>query len=292
MAAVTLEQIKKLRELTGAGMTDCKKALEATNGDMEAAVEYLRKKGAAAAAKRVDRSADEGLIWIAENPDHTAAALVEVNCETDFVARNEQFADFARAIAEAALRQKPQTLQELLQASINGKTVEDALNETLAKFGEKIVIKRFSVIETDGYLTSYIHPGNRLGVVVEFNQAPASDEVAQGYRDIAMQIAAMSPLAVGREDLDPAVVEKEKAVYREQVQQQGKPEHIAERIVEGKMNKFYQEVALIEQSFVKNPDITVQKYLEELSEKQGSPVTIRRFWRYQLGEQVEQPVEQ
>ncbi len=291
MATVTVEQIRKLRELTGAGMTDCKKALEASGGDMEAAVEYLRKKGAAAAAKRIDRSADEGLVWIVENAEHTAAALVEVNCETDFVARNEQFAAFVEAVAKAALAQKPQTEAELLQAPIDGKTVEDALNETLAKFGEKIVIKRFAVIETDGYFATYVHPGNRLGVIVEFNRPPANEEVAQGYRDIAMQIAAMSPLAVSRQDLDPAVVEKERAVYREQVQQQGKPEHIAERIVEGKLNKFYQEVALIEQSFVKNPDITVQKYLDELSAKQGAPVEIRRFWRYQLGEQVAQPVE-
>lgn len=288
---VSVEQIKKLRELTGAGMADCKKALEETGGDLQKAVEYLRKKGAAAAAKRVDRSANEGVIWIAEDEEHKAAAIVEINCETDFVSRNEQFLQFAQMVAQAILRKKPQTMEQLLKTALNGKTVEDGLNEALAKFGEKILIKRFDLIQTDGYLTTYIHPGNRLGVVVEFNTVPKTQELATRFRDIAMQIAAMSPLAVRREDIAPDIVERERAVYREQLQQQGKPESIIDRIVEGKLTKFYQEVSLYEQSFVKNPDLSVQEYLKALSEEQGEPVQIRRFWRYQLGEEVLQPVE-
>ncbi len=276
--AVSSELVKKLRDKTGAGMMDCKKALDESNGDVEKAIEILRKKGAATAAKRADKAANEGIVVSKISDDAKHGILVEINCETDFVARGEDFVTFANSVAQIVFDKSPKTVEELLTLSHpNGKTVADALSDLVGKVGEKIEIRRIFNLNADGaFLESYIHMGSKLGVLVEFaaEYTPANKVIA---RDIAMQVAAMNPIVVSRDKVSKDVLDKEVEIYRQQAKNEGKPEQIAEKIATGRLEKYFQEVVLLEQSFIKDAGKAVKDLL--------SPnVTVKQFKRFQLGE--------
>jgi elongation factor Ts len=280
---ITSELIRKLREKTGAGMMDCKRALEATNGDMDAAIEHLRKKGAAVAAKRADRSAREGMIVTRVLPDGKTGVIVEVNCETDFVGKSADFTEFVGAVADAVAAQKPAAGTSLdgLRAA-NGKTVADLRNDLLAKVGEKIDVRRFAVMETkDGTIFSYTHLGSKIGVLVEctgLGTDPAGTAVG---RDVAMQIAAMNPMTIARDGVPKDVLAREMDIYKTQAANEGKPAAIQEKIATGRLEKFYQEVCLVEQIFIKDGAKTIKDYLAE-----SGGATVRQFQRFHLGEET------
>jgi len=280
---ITAQQVRSLREQTGAGMMDCKKALMEAEGDFEKAVELLRKRGAAMAAKRADREAKEGIVLssVEGNEGH----MVEVNCETDFVARSDDFIAFANRVLDVIKSGAPASVEELLTLSDNTGTVADALNEATAKIGEKLHIKRFASYRAGkGVVVDYIHPGSKLGVLLELSvEGSPAAELNEVGRNIAMQIAAMNPLAVSRDDLTPDVVEKEKDIYRQQALESGKPENIVDRIVEGRMQKFYQENCLLEQTFIRDNNQTVKEYVEDVSKKLGVPIGVARYHRFQIG---------
>ncbi len=267
--------------MTGAGMADCKKALEESNGDMTSAVEYLRKRGAASAAKRADRSTNEGLVIAKTLESGKAASMVEINCETDFVARNDEYVEYVNTVAQAVLDHNPASEADLLAISAGDKTIGDYTNEILAKFSERVILKRFARIATDGYVVAYMHPGNKLGVLVEFNAEPSSDAARGLMRDIAMQVAAMNPSFVGREQVDQPTLDKEKEIYIQQAIQEGKKPDIAERVASGRMEKYYQENCLVEQTFVKDSGNTISEVLKQI----GPDVQVVQFLRYHLGDQ-------
>ncbi len=278
--AVTAEQVKKLRDMTGAGMGDCKKALEEAAGSEQEAVEILRKKGAASAAKRADRVAKEGVIATAVSSDGKKAAITELNCETDFVARNDSFVSFAQDIANAALAASPKSQDEFNNAKLpNGATIADEVGAQTGRVGEKLDARRFNILEAGGAVVSYIHPGAKLGVLVGI-EGVSGDKANGVGRDIAMQIAAMNPMSLNRESMDKTVIEKELDIYRTQLRNEGKKEEMIDRIAAGKLEKFYQDSALLEQSFIKDASKSVKDILKEA----GDGVTVSGFIRLQLGE--------
>jgi len=280
---VTAQMVKDLRDKTGAGMADCKKALDEANGDMSAAIDVLRKRGAASAAKRADRSTNEGLIVAKTSADNKSAAIVEINCETDFVARNEEFMEFASQIGDAVLAHNYTSVDEILAVNIGGKTLGDLYNEMLAKFSERIGIKRFTRIETSsGTIASYIHAGSKLAVLLEIN-AVANEKGLALMRDIAMQVAAMNPMFIDRSTVNTEAIDKEIEIYREQAILEGKKPEIADRVATGRLEKFYQEQCLVEQSFVKDSSKTINDVVKEISAEVGSDVKILSFYRYFLG---------
>jgi elongation factor Ts len=280
MAEVTASLVKELRDKTGAGMADCKRALDESNGDMTTAIEWLRKRGAASAAKRADRESNEGVVVTRTSADGKTAAIVEVNCETDFVARNEEFVNFANIIADTVLANDVKTDEDIWNVSIGEKTIGNLRDEILAKFSERIELRRFERISTNGTIAEYIHAGNRLAVLVEFNADVTADTSKPLVRDVAMQVAAMQPAYVNRDQVDDAAIKKEIEIYKQQAIAEGKKEEIAERVATGRLEKFYGEMCLIEQAFVKDPKKTVSDVLKEL----GSNVTVVSFRRYALGE--------
>ena len=285
--AVTLELVKDLREQTGAGMADCKKALDESSGDMQGAIEYLRKRGAASAAKRSDRTTNEGSIVTKVSADGKKAAIVEINCETDFVALNEEFVKFTDAVISAVLSHNPANEEALLSVDLGDKKLGDLLNEMLAKFSERIVIKRFELVEAKtngGAVVEYNHTGNKLAVLLEVTAAPTNDALRAQMRDVAMQVAAMSPRFVRREEVDNSTLDKEKEIYTQQAIEQGKKPEIAEKVAQGRVEKFYQEFCLVEQTFVKDSGKTVTDVLKEMSAVAGAPVDVVSFRRYFLGE--------
>lgn len=273
--AITAAMVKDLREKTGAGMMDCKKALNETNGDMQKAIDYLREKGIAKAAKKSGRIAAEGAVAAYVSADKKFGALVEVNCETDFTANNENFRALSKTITEHVAKNNFKDLDEL-NASIveGGKTVNDLVTEATATIGEKISVRRFVKYATEGKITSYIHMGGKIGVLVELSGG--SDELG---KDVAMQIAAANPSAIDRKSVDAAELEHEKEVLRKQALEEGKPEKIVEKMVIGRINKFYKEVCLVEQEFVKDNEKTVKDILKD--------VKVLNFTRYLLGEGIE-----
>lgn len=276
--AITSEQIKVLREKSGAGMMDCKRALEEAGGDFDKAIEILRKKGAATAQKRADKLAKEGAIVTRISDDGKTGVVVEVNCETDFVARGADFINFANTVAEVIAKQKPSTTEQVMNLpAASGKTVAQMLNDLLAKIGEKIEVRRFTIYTTqNGLLGGYTHMGSKIGVLVEL-EGTVSNDGAVLSRDVAMQIAAMNPQYIRREEVSKEVVERELEIYRTQARNEKKPEQILDRIAAGRLEKFYQEVCLLEQTFIKDPSKTVKDML-------GSKLTVRRFQRFHLGE--------
>ncbi|MGA1249127.1 MAG: translation elongation factor Ts [Candidatus Kapaibacteriota bacterium] len=282
--SITPQMVKDLRDKTGAGMADCKKALDESQGNMEEAIEILRKRGAASAAKRADRSANEGIIIAKTSADGSKSVIVEVNCETDFVARNEEFVKYAEEIANALLNNDVKDEESLMAVNIGGKTLLDLHNEILAKFSEKIGVKRFEVIKAEGFVADYIHAGSRLGVLVETNIKNAVEEAKALLRDIAMQIAAMNPGYIKREDVQTGALEKEIEIYRDKAIQEGKNPEIADRIAKGQIEKFYQEQCLLEQSFVKDSKKTVNDILNEIAKLTGEQASVLSFRRYFLGE--------
>ncbi|MGB9665409.1 MAG: translation elongation factor Ts [Ignavibacteria bacterium] len=285
--AITSELVKQLREKTGAGMMDCKKALEETGGDFEKAIEYLRKKGAAVAAKRAERSANEGLVLTRLSEDAKTAAIVELNCETDFVARSEAFVELANKIADHVFANNFQNLDELLNSTINGLTITDLINEAVGKIGEKILLSRFKKVNVvNGSIVDYIHPGSKLGVLVvfEFTKSVPADFRTFG-RDIAMQVAAMKPMTVSRDQVDKNLIEKEIEIYKTQARNEGKPEQVLERIAQGKLEKFYQEVCLLEQPFVKDGSKSVSELIKSYNEANQTDVKIKEFIRFHLADE-------
>lgn len=276
MAQITAALVKELREKSGAGMMDCKKALAETNGDFEAAVELLRKKGQKVADKRADRDAKEGLILSKVSEDAKKAVAIEVNCETDFVARNEDFQARANSFLNAAYEGDINNIDDLLKVEVEGKAIETHLKEMIGTIGEKIEISNVVLVNTDGTIIDYIHAGNQLGVLAEFDGDVENEDVA---RDVAMQVAAMNPLAVTRDEVDATTVEKELEIAKEQLINEGKPAEIAEKAAQGKLRRFYEERVLLEQKFVKDNGVSVKQYLE-----QNNTPLVKSFHRIQLGE--------
>jgi elongation factor Ts len=281
---ITAAQVNELRKKTGAGMMDCKKALVEANGDMQKAIEVLRKKGAAVAAKRAEKSANEGLVLTKVSDDRMTAAIVEVNCETDFVAKSEDFVNFAQTVLDEVYNTKPKSIEELIE---NNSNVKNILDDVLGKVGEKVEISRFNNENlTDGMLEDYIHPGSKLGVLVKFSDVSNGiDELSILAKDFAMQIAAMSPICVNREEVPKETIEKEMEIYKELARKEGKPENILEKIVQGRLNKFYQENVLIEQAFIKDNSKTVGDLLKEFNSKHNTEAKISLFHRYHLGDE-------
>ncbi len=283
--SITLEQIKTLRDQTGAGMADVKKALTESDGDMEAAVAYLRKRGAASAAKRADRDSNEGLILTKTSDDMHTGAIVEVNCETDFVARNDEFTAFANNVLNVVYNEGPADVEAIKAAAIEGgKTIGDAYNEQLAKFSERILIGRFRRVADVPCVVTYTHVGNKLGVMLEADGAPADEAGQNLLRDIAMQIAAMSPGYVDRDAVDADVIAKEMEIYTEQAVATGKPANIAERIAKGRLEKYFQENCLVDQTFVKDSGKTVAEVLAGVKTASGDSIKITGFKRFSLGD--------
>lgn len=283
---ITAQTVKELREKTGAGMADCKKALEEAGGDMQAAIEWLRKRGAASVAKRADREANEGIVLAKTSADGKIGAIVEVNCETDFVGRNEEFVAFANAICDAVLSTPYASEDELWNATHDGKTLANLRDEILAKFSEKIGLRRYARVATDGFVTDYNHAGSRLGVLIEFAGTSGADDLKPHMRDVAMQIAAMQPLVVERSQVDTSMLEKEIEIYKQQAIQEGKKEDIAERIAQGRLGKFYEENVLLEQVFVKDSSKKVSDVVAEISKVAGADVKVVSFLRYNLGDKI------
>lgn len=283
---ITAELVKTLREKTDAGMMDCKKALKETGGDLEAAVAYLRQKGLAVASKRAGRTTSEGAIWASIAPDHKSGTLLEVNCETDFVAKTPAFVDLGTKLTEHLAAVALETVEELLTQPCPHDpklSVTDYLNETIAKTGESIRIRHFTRYQGD-LVTAYIHHGGKIGVMLELSGGGAAPEAQAAAKDLAMQVAATSPMAVGREEILPELVAKEKAIYEAQAKESGKPDKIIEKMVVGRLEKFYKEVCLVEQTFVKNQDLTVRQFLKEVGAKLGGKeLKVKRFIRYQVG---------
>jgi elongation factor Ts len=278
MSTITASDVKRLRETTGVGMMDCKKALQEANGDFEVAIEILRKKGQKVAAKRAEREAKEGAIAAATTDDNTAGVLVEVNSETDFVARNEEFTTFADRVARLALRERRADLESLLASDFEGgRTLEQAVTDMTGKIGEKIDVRRFVVIEAESgnSVVTYIHPGAKLGVLVEMKGSGQGAEEAG--RDVAMQAAAMNPVAARREDVPQEVQQKELEIGREAARNEGKPENILDRIAQGKLERYFKDNVLIEQPFVKDSSKTVRQRLDEAG------TDLVRFVRFALG---------
>ena len=274
MATVTAAMVKELRERTGAGMMDCKKALAETNGDMSKAADYLREKGIAKAAKKSGRIAAEGAVAAYVSADGKIGAMAEINCETDFTANNENFRALVKEITEQVAKVNPADLDALNESKIGSKKIADLVTEATATIGEKISVRRFVRYETAGKLTSYIHMGGKIGVLVELDGG-----TGELGKDVALQIAAMNPLAIDRDRVDAAELEHEKEILRKQALEEGKPEKIVERMVEGRIKKFYKEVCLVEQEFVKDNEKTVQDILKD--------VKVLNFARFQLGEGIE-----
>jgi elongation factor Ts len=280
MATITAADVKKLRELSGAGMMDCKKALTSVDGDMDAAVDYLRKKGLSAASKKSGRVAAEGTVTAYTND--TAALLLEVNAETDFVSKNDQFNAFVAEVGAIALEQAPADVDALLALSFDAdNTVAEALSQRIATIGENMNIRRFARVESD-VVASYIHGGGRIGVVVNI-KGEASDAVREVARGIAMHVAAVNPLCVSRDDMPADAVEREKAVLSERAIASGKPAAIVDKIIGGQLNKFYAESCLLEQDFVVNSDLKVADALKQ-ADANASIISVVRF---ALGEGIE-----
>ena len=276
MSTITAADVNKLRKQTGAGMMDCKKALQEANGDFEAAVDFLRKKGQKVAAKRGDREANEGLV-IAKTVDGKRATMIVLNCETDFVAKNDDFGAFANSILDLAIENKPSSLDDLKGLNYNGGdlTVADKITEQVGKIGEKIDLSAYEVVEAD-QVVAYNHPGNKLASIVGLNKDTGVEETG---RNVAMQIAAMSPVSVDKDDVSQDIIDRELEVGKEQAREEGKPEEMLEKIATGKLNKFFKENTLLNQQFIKDNKQTVKQYLESIDKD----LTVTGFKRIALG---------
>ena len=289
---ITAKSVKELRDKTGAGMMDCKKALTETNGDVEKAVEVLREKGLAAAAKKAGRVAAEGIVKTFVSEDNKKASIVEVNCETDFVAANEEFVGFAENVAELVANTSVETVEELLNEKLGDATVQETLTALVAKLGENMTVRRFERLSLDnGAIESYIHGGGRIGVLVEVSTEGDANVAKEVAKEVCMQVAAANPLFLNRDSVDQEALEKEKEIYRVQALNEGKPEKIVEKMVMGRIQKYFKEVCLVDQVWVKDGDKTITKLLEEKSKEAGAPMTITKFVRFERGEGIEKKEE-
>lgn len=279
--AITAAQVKDLRERTGAGMMECKKALVETDGDIDVAIENMRKSGAAKADKKAGRVAAEGLLRVQTSDDGKQAAIVEVNCETDFVTKGDDFQNFVDAVAKVALDNQTADIDALLNTAMDdGISVADSCKNLIAKIGENMNVRRVQLIENnDGIVANYLH-GSRIGVVVSLN---GGDETLA--RDVAMHIAATNPQAISADDVDPTLIEKEKDIFTAQAKESGKPDEIIEKMITGRIAKFLKEITLVGQPFVKDPDQTVEKLLK------ANNATVVSFTRFEVGEGIEKKEE-
>ena len=287
MAQITAAMVKELREMTGSGMMECKKALVEAEGDMDAAVDIMRKKGLAAAAKKAGRATNEGAVNAFVSEDAKTGALVEVSCETDFVASNPKFTGFIADVAKVAAEAKPATVEELLAVKMGEETVEAELTELIHVMGENMKIARFTVRSTEaGALSSYIHMGGKIGVLAEFGFEKA--ETAEAFKtfahDVALQIAAAAPICAVREDVPADVVAHEKEIYMAQAAESGKPEAIQEKMAIGRLEKFYKGSVLTEQEFIKDSSMTIKAYAQKVSKELGDTIVVKGFDRLTRGE--------
>jgi len=286
--AISAEQVKQLRDKTGAGMMDCKKALSEADGDFEKAIEILRKKGASVAAKRAERTANEGMVLTKISDDKQTGYMVEVNCETDFVARSDDFRNFADLVLNTVAANNPKTVEELLSMSSDGKFISGQLENLLGKICEKIAVSRF-VIEkaVNGAMVDYIHHGSKLGVLVRADNLGngSQDEMHGILKDVAMQVAAMKPFYVYREEVPETVKAKEIEIYKELAKKEGKPEKMLDKIAEGRLNKFYQENCLFEQAFIKDNAKSVSDLFKEYNKKYSADARLALFHRYHLSDE-------
>ncbi len=293
MAAVTSAMVKELRERTNAGMMDCKKALMASDGDMDKAIDWLREKGLAQAAKKASRIAAEGVVTQYVTPCGCTGVIAEVNCETDFVAKTDNFQNFANNVAKHIAMANPADLDELMNQKFvddETKTISDLVSEATVAIGEKISVRRFARYQTEGVVSTYIHMGGKVGVMVEVatdEKGKDSDEVKAFAHDLALQIAAAKPEAVRREEVDTTKLEKEKEIQRAKALEAGKPEKIVDRIVEGQIEKYYKEVCLLDQQFVKDGDKTIKGLMAEVAKSAGCTLDIVRYARFERGEGIE-----
>ncbi|MDD6051975.1 MAG: translation elongation factor Ts [Clostridiales bacterium] len=291
MANITAALVKELRERTSAGMMDCKKALMENDGDMDKAIDWLREKGLAQAAKKAGRIAAEGAVVQYITECGKVGAVVEVNCETDFVAKTDNFMNFANGVAKHVALANPADLEALNAQKFvddQSKTIEDMISDATVAIGEKISIRRFARYETTGLVSSYIHMGGKVGVLVEVaTEAADNDAVKELAHDICLQIAAAKPEAVRREEVNAENLEKEKEIYRVKALESGKPEKIVDKIVEGQIEKYYKEVCLLEQLFVKDGDKTIKGLVAEVAKAVGSPIDVVRYARFERGEGIE-----
>ena len=288
--AFTAKDVQALREKTGVGMMDCKKALTEADGDVERAVDILREKGLAAAAKKSGRIAAEGAVLAYQNTQNTLGAIVEVNAETDFVAKNESFRSFVLTVAETVAEQNPDTMEILLslKPADSAYTMGEMLNEKVLTIGENIKIRRFA--RYDGYVATYVHGGGRIGVIVKFDVSDATaakPELQELGKDIAMQIAAANPLYLNKNTVPTDVLEHEKRVLTEQVLGEGKPAAIAEKIVAGKIGKYYKENCLVDQPYIKDGEISVQQHIDAVAKSLGGAIAVLGFERFEKGEGLE-----
>lgn len=291
--AVTAAMVKELREMTGAGMMDCKNVLVEVDGDLDKAIEVLREKGLANAAKKAGRVASEGLVRIEFSPDGKKSAIVEVNSETDFVAKNEEFIEFVEALAGVALGTGADDLEGFLATDFTGgKCVQDILNEKISKIGENLNIRRFAKSEGENLVhVGYIHGGGKIGVIVGFETEASKDEIATMGKDVAMQVASMNPKFIDESQIDPSYLEEERKILVQQAINEGKPANIVEKMVEGRLKKELKEVCLIEQKFVKDSDITVAQYIDGVAKELGKDIKVANIIRYEVGEGIEKKEE-
>ncbi|TXJ43300.1 translation elongation factor Ts [Brachyspira aalborgi] len=283
MANISMDIIKELRERTGIGIMDCKKALQETDGDMDKAIRLLKEKGAITAAKKNERTVKEGSIGFCINEDKTQVACIELQCETDFVAKNELFINLAKNISKTAMNLNDISVDALLNSKgENGETIQAMINEGIQKWGEKTVLADVKVMKTSGFFGTYVHFNNKLVSVVEFDVKPKGKclEIAN---QIAMHVASEKPLALNREGIDTEAVKEQKEIFEKQIREQGKPENMIEKILEGKMNSWYSESVLIDQKLFTDNKITIKSLIDEISKESGSTATIKNFSIISLG---------
>ena len=286
--AVTAALVKELRERSGAGMMDCKKALVQTDGDIEKAIDYLRENGIMKAQKKAGRIAAEGLVRVASGEGNKTAAIVEVNSETDFVAKNEEFVEFVENLADEVLAKGNMPMEQFMAEPFTEGTVQETLTAKVAKIGENLSIRRFVKVEEDGVVyTGYIHGGGRIGVIVGIKTDATAEEIAAVGKDVAMQVASMNPKFVNEAGVDPEYLESEKKILTEAVLNEGKKPEMVERIVAGKIKKELKEVCLLDQPFVKNGDFSVQQYVENAAKELGKDMEVVSMVRYEVGEGIE-----
>lgn len=275
--AITAQEVNKLRQMTGAGMMDCKKALTEANGNLDKAIEYLRKKGQKVSDSRADRETSEGIVFPKTNAEGTEGIIIALTCETDFVAKNDEFMALGNAITEVAFAEKPTTIEKLMDLPLDGLTIREKIIEMTGKIGEKLMISAFELVSGEA-VVPYTHSNKKLGVLVTLKNVNGTD-VADAGKDVAMQIAAMNPIAVDKDGVDPSVVEKEIEIGKDQARQEGKPEAIIEKIATGKLNKFFSENTLLSQKFVKENSITITQYLDSVNKG----LTVADFKRVAIG---------
>ncbi|MCX7884791.1 MAG: translation elongation factor Ts [Caloramator sp.] len=291
---ITAKMVSELRERTGAGMMDCKKALTQADGDIEKAIEILREKGLASAAKKAGRIAAEGLIQTYISEDGKNGTVIEVNCETDFVAKNDDFVNLSKNLAKQVALSKTSNIDELLEEKYiddNSLAVKDAITALIAKLGENIKLRRFEKFHTEnGALVDYIHGGGRIGIMVQL-EGQNKEGLLEVGKELALQIAAANPLFINKEDVPEEMLSKEREIYRQQALNEGKPEKIVDKMVEGRIQKYYKDVCLIEQLWIRDQDMTIKKYLENKSKELGTEIKVVKFTRFEKGEGIEKKEE-